>query len=301
MPVITKIHTPARSPKRRAIHVDGKWALNCPAAVVEKLGLAVGRELPPAEIEKIKAMEERQKVMDKALAILSRRMHSRSELTAKLLRAEYAPAEVEAAVAGLERLGYVDDARFARAKASSSARNRHHGRRRAYVELIKAGVEKETARRASEEVFEAHDSMGVARRLAAKKAPSLKRLDPATARRRLMGMLLRRGFTFDEIGPVIGEVLGAGTEQAGYEDTGGDAAASGTDDGSDGPRSRHAHDRLAAGSKKRAVPGRSGLRAGPEAEPNAAGWRDAVLPPHARKREKTRSGWGRRSGKGRSS
>lgn len=262
MPVITKIHTPARSPKRRAIHVDGKWALNCPAGVVEKLGLVVGRELPPVEVEKIRAMEERQKVMDKALTILSRRMHSRSELTAKLVRAEYTPVEVEATIAELERLGYVDDAKFARAKASSSARNRHHGRRRAFVELIRAGVEKETARRASEEVFEAHDSMKVARDLAARKAPSLQRLDAVTARRRLTGMLLRRGFDFDEIGPVLREVLGEPTEPP----------------------------------SGRVQKGPAGQRAKGNAEHAAGGWRESVLPAHARKKDKpgtARGRWGR--------
>ncbi len=66
----------------------------------------------------------------------------------------------------------------------------------------------ETARRALEDVYETHDSMAVARQLAEKKAPSLRRLDPVVARRRLVGMLLRRGFTYDDIRPVIDEVLG---------------------------------------------------------------------------------------------
>jgi SOS response regulatory protein OraA/RecX len=54
--------------------------------------------------------------------------------------------------------------------------------------------------------------MAVARELARKKAPSLKRLDSHTARRRLYGLLLRRGFNYEEIRPVVEEVLGAEEE-----------------------------------------------------------------------------------------
>lgn len=38
----------------------------------------------------------------------------------------------------------------------------------------------------------------------------LAKLDPAVARRRLVGMLQRRGFDYDAIKPVVDEVLGPG-------------------------------------------------------------------------------------------
>lgn len=208
MPTITRINVPKKSPKKRAIYLDGTWAFNINATIVEKRGLRVGAELSDAEVEALKGAEVQQKALDKGMAILTRRLHSTAEMRTKLTKARYAPEQVEATIAELARLGYLDDARFATAKASSAAKYRKHGQRRAYVELIKSGVQRETARRASEEVYEAHDSMKVARELAAKKLPSLRRLDAQTARRRLTGMLLRRGFNFDEIRPVIEETLG---------------------------------------------------------------------------------------------
>ena len=51
----------------------------------------------------------------------------------------------KAAIANLKRLGYVDDERFAKTKALSAAQNKHHGRRRAFMELIKSGVKGEVA------------------------------------------------------------------------------------------------------------------------------------------------------------
>ena len=41
-----------------------------------------------------------------------------------------------------------------------------------------------------------------------KQAARLKKLDPAVARRRLIGMLQRRGFDYDDIKPVVDRVLG---------------------------------------------------------------------------------------------
>jgi SOS response regulatory protein OraA/RecX len=57
-------------------------------------------------------------------------------------------------------------------------------------------------------VYEATDSTGIARALAMKQRPRLLKLDGIVARRRLIGMLLRRGFDYDLIRPVVDEVLG---------------------------------------------------------------------------------------------
>jgi regulatory protein len=165
--------------------------------------------LDSQQIEAIKFGEVRQGCFDAAMRLLSRRLHSREELSRKLKRQEWGDEIIEHVLKDLARLGYVDDARFAKTKALSAATHKHHGRRRAVVELLKAGVERETARRAVEDVYDPHDSLAVARNLAQKKAAHLRRLDPLVAKRRLTGMLARRGFEYDVVRPVIDEVLGA--------------------------------------------------------------------------------------------
>ena len=66
----------------------------------------------------------------------------------------------------------------------------------------------ETASRALEDVYSTTDSTETARQLALKQAVRLRMLDPIVARRRLAGMLQRRGFEYDVIKPVIDQVLG---------------------------------------------------------------------------------------------
>lgn len=208
MPTITKISEQRRRPNRRNVYLDGAFAFGINLNVVARFRLREGMTLTPEQVAEIERGEVRQEAFDKATQYLGQRLHSRAELHRKLMRREYGQRVIDEVLDDLQRLGYVDDKRFATAKALSAAQHKHHGKRRAAVELIKAGVTGETARRALEDVYDTHDSMAVARQLAEKKAPSLRKLDPQVARRRLVGMLLRRGFTYDDIRPVIDEVLG---------------------------------------------------------------------------------------------
>lgn len=208
MPVITKILEQKRRANRRNVHIDGRFAFGCNLNVVAKFRLREGLTLTNEQIEAIRQGEVRQECFDAAMMFLQRRLHSRAELKTKLARKEYLPDMIEDVLNQLTTLEYVDDARFAKTKALSAAQHKHHGKRRAQIELIKSGVDRSTADRALEDVYEATDSLAMARDLAMKKAPALKRFDRVVARRRLVGLLLRRGFDFDTIKPVVDEVLG---------------------------------------------------------------------------------------------
>lgn len=145
---------------------------------------------------------------DAALDLLSRRLHSESELRKKLSRRKFEPEMIETVISELKKIKYVDDQRFATTKSLSAMQHKHHGRRRAYMELLKSGVKSEVAEQALNGVYNPADSIQIARQLAMKKAASLKRLEPLVARRRLVGMLQRRGFEYEAIKTVIDEVLG---------------------------------------------------------------------------------------------
>ncbi len=73
---------------------------------------------------------------------------------------------------------------------------------------MKSGVHGDVAKRALDDVYSATDPTAVARELALEQAPRLRRLDPLVAKRRLVGMLMRRGFDYDAIRPVVNEILG---------------------------------------------------------------------------------------------
>ena len=213
MPTITQISEQRRKANRRNVYLDGQFAFACNLNVVAKFRLVDGLVLSADQVEAIKQGEVRQEVFDAAMKFLERRLHSRAELKTKLKRQEYDLATIEVVLTDLERLGYVDDARFATAKVEQTAKVRHHGRRRAAIELMKAGVTGEAGRQALDKTYDTHDSLSVARELARKKARSLLKLPPHVARRRLVGMLQRRGFEYDVVRPVVDEVLGQHDER----------------------------------------------------------------------------------------
>lgn len=212
MPVVTKIAEQKRRANRRNVHLDGAFAFGCNLNVVAKFRLREGMQLTDEQVRQIQLGEVKQECFDRAMEALESRLHSRAELHRKLMRREYGEAVVDAVLDDLARLGYVNDAQFARTKALSAAQHKHHGRRRAFVELRKAGVTGDVAAAALEDVYAEHDSTAVAKELARKQLPRLKKLDPMVARRRLVGMLQRRGFDYDSIRPVLDEMLGKEVE-----------------------------------------------------------------------------------------
>jgi regulatory protein len=210
MPVVTRISEQKRRPNRRNIFLDGAFAFGCNLNVIAKFRLREGMSLSQEQVRLIQHGEVKQECFDRAMEALGSRLHSRSELHRKLMRHEYGEEVVNAVLDDLVRMGYVDDERFAKTKAMSAAQHKQHGRRRAFMELRKAGVSVDVADKALTDVYSEHDSTAVARRLAEKQAPRLKKLDPTVARRRLVGMLQRRGFDYDAIKPVVDDVLGRG-------------------------------------------------------------------------------------------
>ncbi len=210
MPVITSIVEPKARPNRRRIYLDGKFAFTVKLNVVAKFRLREGLDLSPDQITAIEQGEIRQECLDRSMKYLTGRLHSRQELKKKLLRQEYSPPMIDEVLDELLRLGYIDDRRYAKTKALSAAQHKHHGPRRALMELMKAGVKRDIAEGAVGEVYESNDNIAAARQLAQKQAARLKKLDPQVARRRLAGMLARRGFDYDAIKPVLEEVIGKG-------------------------------------------------------------------------------------------
>jgi regulatory protein len=214
MPTITKIVEVRGRARRRVIFIDNIAAVRCTANLVTRMNLCAGQTLSDEQLNELHAGTHRQACFDQAIKFIQRRPLSSRDLATKLAARGFEAAMVRDVLDDLARLGYLNDAQFAVSRATTAAQTRHHGPRRALAELAKAGINREVARRAVQEVFENTDTLAVARALAAKQAPRLRRLDAITARRRLAGMLARRGFEYETIRPVIDEVLGPASQAA---------------------------------------------------------------------------------------
>ncbi|MFW6085524.1 MAG: regulatory protein RecX [Gemmatimonadota bacterium] len=149
--------------------------------------------------------------MDKALELLSFRPRSESELEARLRRERHAADAIAAAISRCRELGYLDDRAFALSHVRDRLRLNPRGRRALRSELYRKGVDRGIAEEAIEEAFAEFGATerDLARRLAAKRAAALDRVELPAARRRLSGYLARRGFPATIVRDVVGETLAA--------------------------------------------------------------------------------------------
>ena len=116
-----------------------------------------------------------------------------------------------AATAVLDRfgeVGLIDDAAFARMWVSSRQAGRGLARRALQAELRAKGDDAEVAAEAVE-VVDDDDERAAARQLVERRARAMQRLDRATATRRLIGMLARKGYGGGLAAAVVREVLDA--------------------------------------------------------------------------------------------
>ncbi len=140
-----------------------------------------------------------------AYRYLSYRPRSRAEIEQKLRDKEFDDAIVAAVLADLARLGYVNDEQFARAWARGRIRLRGLGRRRIDQELKAKGVDQEIIRETFAEVFGDTSEAETAMQVAERKLRTMQHVEPDARKRRLAGLLERKGYTFE----VIREVLRA--------------------------------------------------------------------------------------------
>ncbi|HUL57896.1 MAG TPA: RecX family transcriptional regulator [Anaeromyxobacteraceae bacterium] len=157
-----------------------------------------------------------------ALRFLAARARTEAQVRARLERAAFEPPTVDEAVAWLHRLGYLDDAAYARARARALLAPGRLGPRMAERRLVAAGVPQARVREAIAEALAGGGGGGegtsagepaevaLCRELARRRSRSA---DPAAlddrARQRLARFLLGRGFAGSVVARVVGLWLDA--------------------------------------------------------------------------------------------
>ena len=169
------------------------------------------------------AVEDPAAVVDAGVRYLETRPRSVAEVRRRLSSAGYRADLVEGAIARLLDLGILDDAAFATAWVASRDRAHPRGARALRSELIQKGLSSETIAT----VLEARDALRdqvtvpsgeagqvsadeeAARRLVARHASALARIeDPRKRRQRVYALLARHGFDPEISSQVAGEAAG---------------------------------------------------------------------------------------------
>ena len=138
---------------------------------------------------------------DAALRMLSTSRRSRRDLELRLRRKETDLSVIADALGRLDSIGLLHDEDFAVAEAAAQLRNASRSSGAVNRRLRQRGIAADVADAAVASAVESEGVNDVERceAAAAKRVRQLRSFDRATAQRRLMGFLTRRGFAFDVV------------------------------------------------------------------------------------------------------
>ena len=131
-----------------------------------------------------------------ALYYLERRARTEKELRDKLARKQVPADTIETILTKLKGLGYINDQKFAQNFQRYRNDFKPVGLRRLKMELYQKGVPKEIIQSVS---VEKDDEERLALEAAKTRLRQYSNLDSETFKRRMIGFLSRRGFTYDTI------------------------------------------------------------------------------------------------------
>jgi len=185
-----------RRPGRYAVTIGDVGLAPVSVETIAELRLRVGADVTAEVVQRLVAASRATACYDAAAAALARKGRPRRDLERWLSQRDHDAADIAWACDRLAGLGLLDDEAFARAFVSGPAKTRGYGPRRIVAELRRRGVSGSLVDRVmasrGEDALEADvTSLDVA---AARRARSLRGLEPAVASRRLTAWLVRRGF-----------------------------------------------------------------------------------------------------------
>lgn len=193
----------SRNSRRWQIYLDGVFAFEVCDAVRAQFGIREGEPLTGTLIREIGKAEKLAEAKEKALRLLEYRPRSVHEITARLKQKGYNETVTARVTEDLVRVGLLDDETFAASYAHNRLTQHPVGKRLLAHELRRRGIGEEVTARTVEAVYQAMPEEDLAGRLIARRARKpLNRKE----KKRLTDFLLRRGFEWEIVSPLIEEL-----------------------------------------------------------------------------------------------
>jgi len=192
---ITRIEPQKKNPRRRSVFIDGKFAFGVDEEVVSKLGLEKGEDLTEQKIKEILIQKSENEAKEVALRFLSFRRRTEKEVKDKLKRKDFDEKTIKTTIDKLKEYDLINDSEFATAWVKERLAYKPRGKKLLRQELWKKGIKKDIIDQVTEELCQDEDKSAL--ELLEKIKKRYKNLEPKVARRRMLSLLLRRGFSYE--------------------------------------------------------------------------------------------------------
>ncbi len=215
-PRITAIKPTQRDPARMSIRAGGKYIGTMSHRRIVELDLTVGMAWTDDLADRVTAMLGADKATRYAMNALNQRMFSTGELIDRLRRRGYEAAVIDEVVEKMTERGFLDDQAYGRSVIRAERSRKPAGPRLLRYKLIRKKLPRELIDRLIDEAEQDHDGAESARQLAEQRLQTvtMQKLEPAVRRRRLYGLLARRGFSPDDIRSAMSNLPGLTKEKS---------------------------------------------------------------------------------------
>jgi regulatory protein len=188
--IITRLVYQKRNKNRVSIFLDDAYAFSLPDVLASSLQL--GQHLDDEEIACLRAQDDRQRAMDKALRLLARRPRSSHEIDDALKQSDISTDIREQVIARLEEMDYLDDREFARWWVENRTEFNPRSIRALQQELYQKGISSSIITEALALLDD--DTLAVA--AGRQRAYRWQHLPRAEFDKKMLGFLQRRGFSY---------------------------------------------------------------------------------------------------------
>ncbi len=202
---ITAIHQDSKNKRRYHVYINDAFAFDIHEDVMVKYALWKGKEVDPELGKEILAVEEQNKAYQAALRYLGIRPRTARQLEKYLLDKEFAKDLVHAVRQLCEEQGYIDDRSFAKMWVKERLLTKAKSPFVLQMELRQKGVPQEYINEALEQI-KSDEELAAARKLVAKKVRHADEPIDYETERKLLAMLMRKGFSSDVIGRIRREL-----------------------------------------------------------------------------------------------
>ncbi|MFC1686425.1 RecX family transcriptional regulator [Patescibacteria group bacterium] len=200
---ITSLTQQKKNPNRYNLEIDGEFKKGISDTMVLDFNLRKGKEITNEELRKVITSEDKNKVKDKALELLGRRLHSRRELEIKLIKKDYSEEQIQSTLDELEKEKYLDDLEFAKELVKLRQEKTPKGSIYLKKELYQKGIPEEMIEKVIAEEYPLDREIEVAEVVLKKKAKLLRNLEFRKRQEKLKQFLLQRGFQFEVINEIV--------------------------------------------------------------------------------------------------
>ena len=166
--------------------------------------LEVGQKLDTKELEMIKSFESKTRIKDQALILLSYRQRSRSELSQRLKEKGHGQKVIESLMDEFESKGYINDSEFAKMYATHLVGKKMTGKIAVRNKFYPHNIPDHILNPIIDKLYVSNPPLDLVKSIIDKKMQMRKRTQKEKTR--LVNLLKRKGFVWDEIEPAINNI-----------------------------------------------------------------------------------------------